>query len=177
MTRTVVSGVVIVVAAALVAAFHDVIGITQVWPFVLAAAVGLAASATPLGRAAGFALGVIFGFVVAALRAGFMPDTTATSVILVIVAVVLALIVGVVSFGRVPMWTALAGYAAFAGLYGPIYAANPTLFTSEAPVQLVSLLLATAVGFLAALLGDIAAAALGSTRTDDQVVVTDGELV
>lgn len=177
MTRTVVSGAVIVVAAALVAAFHDVIGITQVWPFVLAVAVGLAASATPLGRAAGFTLGVLVGFIVAALRAGFMPDTTATTVILVVVAVVVAIIVGAVSFGRVPMWTVLAGYAAFAGLYGPVYVENPTLFASEAPVELVSLLLATAVGFIAAMLGDIAASAVGSMQTDDQVVVTDGELV
>jgi hypothetical protein len=176
MTRTVVSGAVLAVVAALVAVFGEAIGILQLWPFLLAAAVGLAASGSALGRIAGFVLGALVGWVIAALRAGFLPDTTGSAVILAVLAVALALAIGAASLGRAPMWTALAGFAAFSGLYGPIYADSPTTFLADSPVWLVSLLVASGVGFLAAFLGELAAGALASSADSDRVVVHEGEV-
>jgi hypothetical protein len=155
MGRTVIHGAVVVVLAALVAAFGSAIGITTVWPVLLAVAVGLAVWPLSLGRVGAYALGAVVGWVAMALRAGFLPDIVVSRTLAVVIGVVVLTLVAALTSDLVPLWAGLAGYAAFAGLYEPLYAESPTLFLSESPVALVTVLLAGGLGLAAAGLAEM----------------------
>jgi hypothetical protein len=176
--RTVVHGVLIAAVAVAIAAFGGSVGLDDLWPFLLAAAVAIVPSGSALGRVGAFAIGAVLGWGVFALRAGVLPAGTSTEVILALVGVGLAVLVGVLSVGRLPLWATLAGGAAFLGAYGPVYADSPTLFLSESPLVLGSVLVAAAVaaviGAVTELLTGTEAAAVDRV---DRVELGDGEVV
>lgn len=165
MNRTLLAGGVIAFVAALVALLGDTLNLTSPWPVLLAAAVGLATAPT-LGRGAAFLAGAATAWLVAALRAGVLPDVVIAGALLVAFAVVLLTVVALVSRDRLPLWTSLLGFAAFTALYDPLYASAPTAFLSESPVAFVTVLLAASIGFLAA----TAAANLAVAPDADEVV-------
>lgn len=68
-----------------------------------------------------------------------------------IVAVLILTAVAALSAGLLPLWAGLAGFAAFAGLYEPVSVASPTTFLTDAPLALVTVLLALGLGALTAL--------------------------
>lgn len=158
MTRTLVSGAVVALVAAAVAAWGDVLGITTVWPLLLAVAVGLAIAPVTLGRALAIVVGAATSWFVLALRAGFLPDVAASRAVVVVVGVVVLTVIAAASGGRVPLWAGLAGYAAFAGFYEPMFAANPTAFLTESPVALLVVLLTAGIGIAAAAVTDVVTA-------------------
>jgi hypothetical protein len=156
MIRTAISGAIVALVAAVLAVIGDSIGITTLWPVLLAAAIGLAAaSGSTVGRVAAFVSGAVLGAVVFALQAGFLPQSTGATLMLVVLGVALVTVVGIVSGGHLPMWAGLAGYAAFSGLYEPVFADTPTQFTTQAPTALLALLLAAALGGAAAMVVDL----------------------
>lgn len=159
--------------AAVIALTGGALGIDTLWPVLLAAAVGLAAaSSLSLGRGAAFVGGALIGWVAMAIRAGLLPDTVAAQAIVVVIGIALVTAIAAATADLAPMWAGLVGYAAFAGFYEPIFAESPTTFVADSTVAIITVLLAGALGFAGALLGDLAAS-LGSS-TSSQVV--DGEV-
>jgi hypothetical protein len=169
MARTAITGAVVALLAALLAVVGSTLGITTLWPILLAVAVGIAAGHVTLGRAAAYILGIVISWVVMAIGAAALPQTGVADAIAVMIGVAILTGIGVVSAGRVPLWAGLAGYAAFAAFYEPIYAANPTLFLSESPVAMVTVLLAAALGIAIASVVELVTAA----TPDRQVVASD----
>jgi hypothetical protein len=158
MVRTAYSGAIVALVAAVVVVMGTSIGITNLWPVLLAAAIGLAATTgSTVGRVASFVIGSVLGLVVFALQAGLLPATASAELVLVVLGVALVTGVGIVSAGHLPMWAALAGFAAFNGLYAPTYASTPTAFLTDAPIALLTLLLASASGGAAAMAVDLLA--------------------
>jgi hypothetical protein len=169
MARTAITGAVVALLVALLAVVGSALGITTLWPILLAVAVGIAAGHLTLGRAAAFILGIVVSWVVMAIGAAALPQTGVADAIAVIIGVAILTGVTVVSGGRAPLWASLAGYATFAAFYEPIYAANPTLFLSESPVAMVTVLLAAALGIAIASIVELVTAA----APERQVVASD----
>jgi hypothetical protein len=169
MARIAITGAVVALLAALLAVVGGAIGISTLWPVLLAVAVGIAAGHLTLGRAGAYLLGAVVSWIVAAIGAAALPQTGLADAITVIIGVALLTAVAVVSGGRAPLWAGLAGFVAFAAYYEPIYDANPTLFLSESPVALVTVLLAAALGIAIASIVELVTAAV----PDRQVVASD----
>jgi hypothetical protein len=176
MARTAIAGAVVALLAAVLAVIGSAIGITTLWPVLLAVAVGLAAGHITLGRVAAYVLGAVFSLIAAAVGAAALPQGGIPDAIVVVLGVALITAVAVVSSNRMPLWAGLAGYAAFAGLYEPIYAENPTLFASEAPIALVTVLLAAALGVAIATVAELLTAGATERRitTAEEVELVDG---
>lgn len=164
MARIASRGAVVALVAAVLAVFGGAIGITTLWPVLLAVGVGLAIAPITAGRVAAFALGSVVSWGVMALDAGLLPDAALSRVLTVVIGIVIVTVIALVTVDRAPLWAGLAGFAAFAALYEPMYAANPTAFLTESPVALTTVLLAAAVGALTVALTDLLTA--GSTRED-----------
>jgi hypothetical protein len=179
MARTAVIGVIVALLAALVAIGGDALGITTVWPVLLAVAVGLAAREPTVGRIAAYVIGALAAWASIALGAALLPQTGLADAIALMVALGILTVIAAVTADHVPLWAGLAGYVAFSAFYEPIYAANPTLFLSESPVALLTVLLAGGVGF--AIAGLAALFTAGTADTDElrsaPVVVAEGEVL
>jgi hypothetical protein len=169
MGRTVIHGAVVAVLVAILAWVGSAIGITTVWPVLLGVAVGLAVWPLSLGRVGAFVLGAVIGWVAMAAYAGFLPQVGSSRALVVLLGVALLAVVAVLSADLVPFWAGLIGYAAFTGLYEPMYADSPTLFLSESPAALLTVLLAGAVGLAIA---GLAALVTGASETREVVVET-----
>lgn len=167
MTRVVVSGVVVALIAAVVAVVGESIGITTVWPVLLAVAIGLSAAPITAGRVLAYVLGAVLSWVVLAVDAALLPDVAATWLITAAGGVLLLTVASLVTLGRLPLFAGLAGFAAFLALYEPMRAANPTAFLSESPVALVTVLLAAAVGAVTVALIDLVTGGEAASETDD----------
>jgi hypothetical protein len=176
MARTVILGAVVALLAALLAVVGSPLGITTLWPVLLAVAVGLAAGHVTLGRVVAYVLGTVVSLVAMAVSAAALPQTGLSDAIVVVLGVVLLTVVAVVSGGRAPLWAGLAGFVAFAAYYEPIYAANPTLFLSEAPVALITVLLAGALGIAIATVAELLSggAPARTVTTIEEVELVDG---
>jgi hypothetical protein len=175
MTRIVITGAVVALLAALLAVVGSPLGITTLWPVLLAVAVGLAAGHVTLGRVLAYVVGVVVSWVAMAVGAAALPQTGLSDAIVVVLGVVLLTAVAAVSGGRAPLWAGLAGFAAFAAYYEPIYAANPTLFLSESPVALITVLLAGALGIAIATIAELlTAGAPAQTVTTEEIELVDG---
>jgi hypothetical protein len=176
MTRIVVAGAVLALLAAVLALWGGALGVTTVWPVLLAAAVGLALAPAGIGRILAFVVGAGVAWLAMAVRAGFLPDTGGARAIIVVGGVLLLTIIAAATRDLVPLWGGLAGYAAFAALYEPMYAASPTLFLTESPGALATVLLAGGLGFLAVAVADLVAPAGRSTAPALDVPLSDGEV-
>ncbi|TVR22092.1 MAG: hypothetical protein EA387_09200 [Nitriliruptor sp.] len=177
MARTALIGAVVALLVALVAVGGAPLGITTIWPVLLAIGVGLAARPVTIGRIAAYAVGTAAAWAAIALGAGALPQTASADAIAVLAALAILIVLAAVTADRFPLWAGLAGYAAFAGYYEPIYAANPTLFLSESPVALLTVLLAGAVGFAIASLADLLTAGVSDPQStvDDHALMIEGE--
>ena len=157
-SRILIRGAVLALVAAVLTLVGGALGIDTLWPVLLAAAVGYAAvSALSMGRAAAFVGGALIGWVAMALRAGLLPDTALGRAIVVVVGIMLITAIAAATADLAPLWAGLAGYVVFAAYYEPIYVADPTAFVADSTSALVTVLLASAFGFVAALLGDVIA--------------------
>lgn len=149
MKHTLVAGIVVAVVAAAVAAFGGAVGVTTVWPVLLAVAVGAASGSPTPGRAIAFVVGAVVSLVALGARAAAFPDVAAARAGAVAVAVLIIAVIAMVSGGRAPMWAGLAGYAGFAALYEPTFASSPTTFLTDAPQALLVIAIATGLGIVA----------------------------
>ena len=177
MARTALIGAVVALLTALVVVGGGLLGITTIWPVLLAVGVGLAARPVTIGRIAAYAVGTLAAWAAIALGAGALPQTAIADAISVVAALLILTAIAAVTADRFPLWAGLAGYAAFAGYYGPLYDANPTLFLSESPVALLTVLLAGAIGFAIAGVADLLTAGVSDPQNtvDDHVLMTEGE--
>lgn len=148
MIRTLWAGGVLALVLLLAALGGPALGLATLWPVVLAAAVGLAASDGHVGRAGAFVVGVLTGWLALAVRAGFLPDVALGRAGVALLAVAIVTGVALASAGRVPLWASLVGLAAFSAAYEPVYADSPTTFLADSPVAAATLLLGAGLGFL-----------------------------
>jgi hypothetical protein len=172
--RTILGGAVLAVIAGLLAIVGPSLGITTLWPVLLAAAVALAAGPAVASRTGAFALGAIMGIVAMGIRAGFLPDVPTSAAIIVVLAIAILTAIAALSQGLLPLWASLAGYAAFVGYYTPTYSDSPTTFVADAPVALVTVLLAAGIGAIVAIVAELVG--VGVARNEDRHVGA-GEVV
>ena len=158
MRRTLVTGGLLAVFAALLAQFGGALGLEEVRSALLGAALGATLGLVPgrdvpLARAAGFLVGFVLGLVGYALRAGLLPDTGGGRALAAFL--VIALLTGIcaATLGWLPLWSGLLGVAAIAGAYEYAFGIDPTAFTSQSVTAATTVLLAASVGFLVGALG------------------------
>jgi hypothetical protein len=175
-SRILIRGAVLALVAAILALAGGALGIDTLWPVLLAAAVGVAAaSSLSVGRGAAFIGGALIGWVAMAIRAGLLPDTAFGRAIVVVLAIAVITAIAAATADLAPMWAGLAGYALFAAYYEPVYTASPTTFVADSTAAMVTVLLATAFGFGAALLGDLAASFAAGTSSESAAPSTPVE--
>lgn len=101
-------------------------------------------------RVGGFAAGFAISWVGYFIRAALMPDTETGRAVYVGIVLLLAMAAALVAFARLPLWSVLLGVATFAGAYEQVYVNAPPLVTTTSVSTATTLLLTTAVGFMAA---------------------------
>jgi len=182
MRRTMVSGVLLIVAAVVTMLLSSWLDL-ELEPTILlgvtaGAVVALLPDASAGRRIAGFVLGVLGCLVAYLVRAGYTPDTAAGRATYVGLALVLVVLVAVVSVGKLPLWSALLGAGTFAGAFESTYAAAPPRVVDNSVGAITTLLLCVAIGFLAAGLGE-STRDREATRPDepnDQDTTTDEQM-
>lgn len=156
MRKTLLVGVVLTVTAVLVVLVGAALDL-KLEPVAflgvgLGAVVALVPDRTPLMRLVGFAAGFVVAWVLYLVRAAMLPDSTGGQAVMFGIVMALAVVIAAVSMGRIPLWSTVLGAGGFAGAYERTFAAAiPEAATTSATVG-TGLLLATAVGFLAAAL-------------------------
>ncbi len=152
--NTLLRGVAVAGVTALVVALPTVLGLASPWPVLLVAGVAFARPARP-STAAALLVGAAAWWLSMALRAGVLPDATWSEIVAAVVAVSIVVLTALVSSDRIPMFAGLAGIAAFAGLYEPVFAAAPTEFLSASPLAFGAVVVATGLGILTATLVEV----------------------
>jgi hypothetical protein len=158
MRRTLVTGGLLAVFAALLAQFGGALGLDEIRSALLGAAIGavlglVPGNDNPLGRAAAFLVGFVLGLVGYALRAGLLPDTGGGRALAAFLVIVLLTGICAATLGWLPLWAGLLGVAAIAGAYEYAFGIDPTAFTSQSVTAATTVLLASAVGFLVGAVG------------------------
>lgn len=154
MRKTLLVGLVLVVAAVVVVFLSDLTGL-ELEPVILlgltlGAVLALVPDRSAAMRLVGFAGGFVAAWIGYLLRAAVLPDSAGGRA--VVIALVLAIVVGIaaVSMGRIPLWSGLLGAGAFAGAFEYTYSAAPPEVAWTSVTAATALLLTTAAGFLAA---------------------------
>jgi hypothetical protein len=150
-SSTLIRGTIVALAAGLVVWWGTLLGVDAPWPLLLIAGVALAPRLSP-GTIVAVLVGAAAWWGAMGLRAGVLRDTSSSEFLAAAAAVVVVTIVAAASRERIPLWAGLIGIGAFAGLYEPQFAANPTLFLDESPLALASIGVATAIAALAGVL-------------------------
>jgi hypothetical protein len=144
MTTNLTRGAIVAVAVALSAILGASLGLPAGWPV-----------ATASARIGALAMGIVVGILTLAMQAALLPAAAVSEAIAAVVAIAVIAGVAAVSGGRVPLWIGVVGYALFTALYLPVFEASPTTFLADAPVALVTSLLALAIGAVAATAADL----------------------
>lgn len=148
------SGLVLAVIAALAIALSDPLSLDLQHVAVLGVALGGAVALVPhpheWGRLAGFLLGFGTAWVVYALRAAVLPDASAGRAVGAALLIGVVAVVAAVSSDRIPLWSSLIGAAALVGAYEETYTNAPSQFVTESTEAATAILLAAALGYLAA---------------------------
>jgi hypothetical protein len=139
--------------AALIIGLSDVLGLDLQHVALLGAALGGVLGLVPhtpdWGKPAGFLVGFLVAWIGFALRAAVLPDAAAGRAVAAFIVVGLLAVIGVASAGRLPLWTGLIGAAAIAGAYELVYTEAPSQFLTQSPAAATTVLLASALGYLA----------------------------
>jgi hypothetical protein len=156
MRATLLSGCVLLVTAVLVIVLSAGLSLDVESVALMGAATGavlaLVNDGTPGARVAGFLGGFVAAWIGYIVRAGFLPDTTAGHSLAVALVVLLCTLGAAFSRGHVPLWVTLLGAAAMAGSYEATYLEAPSQVLRTSTESSTSVLLAVALGFLAAAL-------------------------
>lgn len=115
----------------------------------LGGATGVVPDRQPWERAAGLLAGAVLAWLGYALRAAWLPDTSAGRGVAAMLVVLACLLIAFLTSGRLPLWSFLIGAAAVVGSYEVAYTAAPPEFVETSPTALTTVLLAAAFGFLA----------------------------
>jgi hypothetical protein len=160
MRRTLITGGLLAVFAALLAQFGGALGLEEVRSALLGAALGAVLALVPgtdppIARAAGFLVGFVAAWVGYGLRAGVLPDTGSGRAIAAFLVIVVLTGICAATMGWLPLWSGLLGVGALAGAYEFAFGIDPTAFTSESVTAATTVLLAASVGFLVGGLGSV----------------------
>jgi hypothetical protein len=153
MRRALVAAALLGVVAGLVLIHRDALRLTVAWPVILGFALW-----DPIGQrgsrgvvvAASAAVGVALGYVAFGIVAELMPVTDMSLGITSGVMVAVIVLVGVLARERFPMSGMLVGFAAFWGVFEPLWRQSPSNFRSHGAEYLSIAGLALFVGILAA---------------------------
>lgn len=169
---TLFRGVAIAGVVALVVAVPSLTGLSSPWPLLLAAAI---AFASPARVSAGLSmlLGAAAWWVAMALRAGVLPDAVWAQIAVATLAIGIVVAAAAISRERLPLFAGLAGIAAFAGVYEPVFAAAPTAFLVASPLAFGAVVVAVGLGILTASVVDV----LGGQAPRDRVATLRTEAV
>ncbi|WP_157574407.1 hypothetical protein [Jiangella muralis] len=115
----------------------------------LGGATGVVPDRQPWERASGLLAGALLAWLGYALRAAWLPDTSAGRGVAAMIVVLACLLIAFLTSGRLPLWSFLIGAAAVVGSYEVAYTAAPPEFVETSPTALTTVLLAAAFGFLA----------------------------
>jgi hypothetical protein len=116
----------------------------------MGAVVALVPDARPGFRFGGYLAGIGVSLVGYAARALLLPDTDGGRAFAAFAVLAGCVVIASVSFGRIPLWSVLAGAATFFGVYEAAFTAAPPEMATTALTALTALLLTSALGFLAA---------------------------
>ncbi len=177
MRRTLITGGLLAIFAALLAQFGGALGLDEIRSALLGAAIGatlglVPTADSPTSRAVGFLVGFVLGWIGYALRAGLLPDTGGGRAIAAFL--VIAVLTGIcaATMGWMPLWSGLLGVAAIAGAYEFAFALDPTAFVSQSVTAATTVLLAAWVGFLG---GGVGAAFADESAHDSKTRTSLGE--
>ncbi|HYZ97417.1 MAG TPA: hypothetical protein VE575_01630 [Acidimicrobiales bacterium] len=153
MRRAIFAGLALGIVAGLLFVFHDAVKLSVAWPVVLGLAlweaVGVAGARGAMTALAG-AIGVGLGYATFGLVTEYLPLTDAWLGISVGVAVGVLVLAGILLKGRLPMAALLLGFAAFAGMFEPLWAESTTAFRVHGFETVTVALLGLFAGILAA---------------------------
>ena len=153
MTKSLLGGVILAFFGALTVALGNVLGLdldhVALLGAALGAVVGLVPDRPPLMRVLGFVAGMVIGWVVFGLRAGYLPDTSSGRAVAAFIAIMLCLAVAAASLRHIPLWAPLLGVAGIVGAYESTYTNAPSEFMHQSGTAFTTLMLAAAMGFLA----------------------------
>jgi hypothetical protein len=153
MLKTLLAGVILALFGAATVALGDVLGLdldhVALLGAALGAVVGLVPDRAPLLRAVGFLVGMVIGWAVFGLRAGYLPDTSSGRAVATFIAIMLCVGVTVATLRRIALWSTLVGVAGIVGAYESTYTNAPSQFIHTSGTAFTTLLLAAAMGFLA----------------------------
>jgi hypothetical protein len=160
MRRTLITGGLLAVFAALLAQFGGALGLDEVRSALLGAALGAVLGLvpgvdSPVSRAVGFMVGFVLAWIGYGLRAGVLPDTGAGRAVAAFLVIVVLTGICAATMGWVTLWTGLLGVGALAGAYEFAFGIDPTAFTSESVTAATTVLLAASVGFLVGGVGSV----------------------
>jgi hypothetical protein len=160
MRRTLITGGLLAVFAALLAQFGGALGLDEVRSALLGAALGAVLGLvpgvdSPVSRAVGFMVGFVLAWIGYGLRAGVLPDTGAGRAVAAFLVIVVLTGICAATMGWLTLWTGLLGVGALAGAYEFAFGIDPTAFTSESVTAATTVLLAASVGFLVGGVGSV----------------------
>jgi hypothetical protein len=152
MRRAIFAGLALGIVAGLLFVFHDAVKLSVAWPVVLGLAlweaVGVAGARGAMTALAG-AIGVGLGYATFGLVTEYLPLTDAWLGISVGVAVGVLVLAGILLKGRLPMAALLLGFAAFAGMFEPLWAESTNAFRVHGLETVTVALLGLLAGILA----------------------------
>jgi hypothetical protein len=118
----------------------------------IGAVLALVPDPSPIAKVGAFLAGVLIAWVGYLVRTAVLPDTTSGRAVTLALVVALCVALAAVTRNRAPLWAALLGVAALVGAYETTYDVSPPEVMDSSITAMTQILLATAVGFLAAAL-------------------------
>jgi hypothetical protein len=158
MRRTLVTGGLLALFAALLANFGGALGLDEIRSALLGAAIGATLGLVPgndssYARVVGFVVGFALAWIGYALRAGVLPDTGSGRGVAAFLVIIILTGICAATTGWIPLWSGLLGISAIAGAYEFAFGLDPTAFTSQSVTAATTVLLAASVGFLVGAVG------------------------
>lgn len=154
MRNSLLAGIALLVAAAVVVVLGAVFGLELDSVALLGVALGAVVALVPDGRPgmrlAGFLVGFVTAWFAYLVRAGYLPDSNGGRFVAVALVIVLCVAVAAATAGRLPLWAMLVGTAAMVGAFEAAYTVAPSQVLSTSTSTATTILLTAAVGFLAA---------------------------
>ena len=178
MGRGLSAGLVLAAFAALVIGVGELLGLDLQHVALLGAALGGVLGLVPhgngWGKLGGFAVGFVAAWLGFALRAAVLPDSAGGRAVAAFLVVAVIGVACALSVGRMPLWSGLLGAAAIVGAYEETYTNAPSQFLHESPAAGTTVLLAVALGYLAASLVPLGNLGAGSNGAWDKWFNRDG---
>lgn len=110
---------------------------------------GLVGDGGAIGKAVAFVVGIIVAMALYIVRVLFLNDSFAGHVVVLLIGLVLITVICALTFGRLPLWAALAGVALVTGAYETSFVAASQNVTTELFQYTTMALVPAAFAFLA----------------------------